>query len=519
MTPELSTREVGHLPRLSWIARIERGVGRVHVVHGSSVEVGGDYVVEGVWDAPFAGAGFHRAEHFFGSGLRIEEGRVWIVPSHALVDRVVYCERGGDLLVSNSLALLLGYAGARLDAGHDYREQTRTLLKGLDGYDPRFPVVHPQIDHLVQVYHDPVLVMAERVIRVPDRGAVPLASFDEYIGRIEEALERIRDNLTSQDRRFPMRMFTTTSSGYDSTAVTALVRKLGVEASFTARRSRRNILPLIHPNILIDDGTPITRRLGVPTRYFEPPRHGVSSDEIFFYAPCTDGAQVLFHTMAREIEQSCRAAVVFTGFHGDKVWDLHTGGEYLSDQMRRGDVSGLDLSEIRLKAGFVDAAIPFMFARNIRDLIAIAASPEMAPWRLGSDYDRPIPRRIVETAGVPRGVFGREKRAALERPPFPFHPDLRREFIEFVRARHGSSPVSMYRHRRIWRAINQLRKRLGLRPSRVAAGPVAPASGQPPIDLSYELHLWALETLSRRLGAPFHTTGRRADPLATPQPS
>ena len=36
----------------------------------------------------------------------------------------------------------------------------------------------------------------------------------------------------------------------------------------------------------------------------------------------------------------------------------------------------------------------------------LACSDEMAPWSLGNDYDRPIPRRIVEEAGIPRALFG-----------------------------------------------------------------------------------------------------------------
>ena len=33
----------------------------------------------------------------------------------------------------------------------------------------------------------------------------------------------------------------------------------------------------------------------------------------------------------------------------------------------------------------------------------------MGDWRVGGDYDRPIPRRIVESAGVPRDYFGMRK--------------------------------------------------------------------------------------------------------------
>ena len=37
----------------------------------------------------------------------------------------------------------------------------------------------------------------------------------------------------------------------------------------------------------------------------------------------------------------------------------------------------------------------------------------MKPWVLGTDYDRPIPRRILEERGVPRAAFGQVKRASV----------------------------------------------------------------------------------------------------------
>ena len=41
----------------------------------------------------------------------------------------------------------------------------------------------------------------------------------------------------------------------------------------------------------------------------------------------------------------------------------------------------------------------------------ITTSAEMRPWSIGGDYDRPIPRRALEEAGVPRELFGQIKYA------------------------------------------------------------------------------------------------------------
>src|SRR5438067_688694 len=61
----------------------------------------------------------------------------------------------------------------------------------------------------------------------------------------------------------------------------------------------------------------------------------------------------------------------------------------------------------------------------------------MAPWRLGSDYDRPIPRRILEEAGIPRQLFGTRKKAVVETYNFPKNRALRRQFFAYARRQLG----------------------------------------------------------------------------------
>jgi hypothetical protein len=46
----------------------------------------------------------------------------------------------------------------------------------------------------------------------------------------------------------------------------------------------------------------------------------------------------------------------------------------------------------------------------VKEIDAIGRSPSMRSWTVGGDYDRPIPRRIVEEAGIPRGAFAKRKR-------------------------------------------------------------------------------------------------------------
>jgi len=55
----------------------------------------------------------------------------------------------------------------------------------------------------------------------------------------------------------------------------------------------------------------------------------------------------------------------------------------------------------------------------------------MAPWALGTDYDRPVARRIVEEAGIERGTFAVRKKNTSSNSPFRW-PHLRRARAGFA---------------------------------------------------------------------------------------
>jgi hypothetical protein len=76
--------------------------------------------------------------------------------------------------------------------------------------------------------------------------------------------------------------------------------------------------------------------------------------------------------------------------------------------------AGASLAEFRLRVGFVHFPVPQSHHRLLPDLQRLSASVEMVPWRIGGEYDRPIPRRIVEEAGIPRELFAVEKKAITQ---------------------------------------------------------------------------------------------------------
>jgi len=66
--------------------------------------------------------------------------------------------------------------------------------------------------------------------------------------------------------------------------------------------------------------------------------------------------------------------------------------------------------EMRLRTNFVHLPPAYFGAGRADRLLAISKSEEMAPWTLWNEYDRPIARRMIEEAGVPRELFGQTKK-------------------------------------------------------------------------------------------------------------
>ncbi len=137
------------------------------------------------------------------------------------------------------------------------------------------------------------------------------------------------------------------------------------------------------------------------------------------------------------------------------MWDVSTPDIYLVDEIRRPDTAGLNLSEIRLKSGFINVVVPFILAINIRDIYEISHSEEMRPWRVLNSYDRPIARRIAETAGVPRGAFGIRKKQVVAFRRYPINNALRNQFFVFLEKEYALTRRVVPPEKAIfWRKIN-----------------------------------------------------------------
>jgi hypothetical protein len=155
-------------------------------------------------------------------------------------------------------------------------------------------------------------------------------------------------------------------------------------------------------------------------------------------------SEIALHSMASYIERNCPAAVVFTGNYGGTVWDVNLDQKYMSDQLKHQSLAGNGLIEIRLKSGFFQVGVPYILGRSQMDVIAIGLSPELEPWRLHNSYDRPVPRRILETAGVDRNLFGRRKIFLMDSYMWPINTGLRKKFFKYLRENQDIKAWQVY---------------------------------------------------------------------------
>jgi hypothetical protein len=511
-------KRITGLPKLAWVAEVDLRTNLCTVRSGEGVETHAEWAVEGVWDAPFEEGAFHLSENFFGSGVRQDGGRLYFVPSVAVTDRLVWAQHGQRLVVSNSLPLLLAFLGARLDPAHDYDLESLTILQGIRRYERRFHLIHPDIDAAFQLYHDRLVVEDGRVTIQTYGHGESFATYEHYIARLRGILAALAENYRSPRRRLRFSTFTTLSSGYDSTAVATLVKEIGLDACFTSARSNTPLPPWLAPKLAVDDGRPNAERLGLRCEELDLRKSEVTEDELFFLAPSTADPEIIFHSLTRHIAETCDAAIVFTGYHGDRVWERTTPEPYICEDIVRGDTSGLNLGEIRLQAGFIHVPVPLILAQSIQSLVAISRSEAMRPWQLDNGYDRPIPRRIAESAGLPRESFGMVKKAVTKHYAFPKNRVLRRKFFHFLERSElfGYAFTALnqvvFRTRRAWlyATVRDRRKILQTYTPRVVFWKE--------VDFRNLMFVWANQILAERFARALHAAlardGARTHPAA-----
>lgn len=409
----------------------------VDLMAGAGVEIRGTRWVEGAWAGPFddfdpAGA------WLAGTAGDLEPQGLTLFPPFHSFDAVYLVRQDAQVWASNSLAFLLEAAQLRLR--HDFPRHLLELaqvIDGLDGHHVSIPLeggISLEVLNLL-----PVTVAMTGTISVGRLPQPPeLSDYGAYVDFLTETCARILDNAASLARRLPMAGLATVSSGYDSAATAAIARRCGVSDAVTITHARDRD----DRSTMDDSGAPVAAALGLDATSFErDARWSVEGDPVIaeFLATGMSGEEVPFRALAEHL----RARVVLTGAYGDKVWGRSVGTD---DRLRRSDLGGSSLTELRLRTGCVHLPVPMLGAVAHPSIAAITGDRSLAPWSVGGDYDRPIPRRIAEDSGVPRQVFGRTKRAVtVLRGRRRLHDDMVRRAVRAYRAAHQQPPRTLHR--------------------------------------------------------------------------
>ena len=461
-----------NVPCLAWLASVNSSTGECRIEHGRLIEARERFFVEGVWPGPFQDGNFDRCETFFGSGaVKRSDDEIAFIPSSATVDFLYYSVTAERVFCSNSLPYLLAACDDKLDEFNpEYSRINNSIVKGIDNYEQKIPTRRGNVGRLM--YYN--LVVKGGMVRQEAKPLPPVFdSFEQYRSYFSDILTRIIQNARDPDRSVQLKVLSTQSTGYDSTAINAIARDSGVDLalSISEPKERLNYFrrkqELNRPS---DSGEEICRQLGIKMasidrRYFlKDPNF-----EKLYWAGVHCCEDMNLHEVCKYVE---KGAVLLTGQLGEMWYNASSTPSdrlrMVNDQLEKWDLSGASLSEARLHIGYVHAPAPYIGARSRKSIFALTHSESMRNWSIGGTYDRPIPRRLAEEAGVPRHLFGQVKLATVVEllPPYLPHGSLlRKEFSSYVKRKRG--PLALMQMRllpKINSAVVKLQWRIGRLP-------------------------------------------------------
>jgi hypothetical protein len=425
---KLKFEQLASLPRLSWCARMRRHEAVAHIRHGSWVETRDDCFFEGAWDGPLEAYRFDEAIMLAGSGARVVNGAILFASPGPMCERLYSLSVANELYVSNSFAFLLTQAGQQLDINYPnyffdflYHHQCgiRVTKKPIRIQGGRYAYLHDYCNILVK----PDLT----ITRIEKNPGDPPRDYSDYVAFLEGSIKSICENAMHPARKQTYRPLTTISQGYDSPAVSVLAARAGCREAVTFRKS-------VSDDGYVDDcGTTIAGYLGLQTTEYERldfnKLSGLPTAE-FYLNPfaMTEALAVM--------EDQFVGSLLITGNWGDNVWSTDKQSGWSLLQMPHMDylAPATTMVDFRLRVGFVLLAPATCGALHCPAIRRITQSREMMPWSVGGDYDRPIARRIIEEAGVPRELFARHKMKGAPWSPRGFSlssPEGDRDFEAF----------------------------------------------------------------------------------------
>jgi hypothetical protein len=379
-------------PKLSWVAKCERD--EVNVFHGSGVEISNDWCFEGVWPGEFKEGDFDLTDVVYGTGVRLRSDCVTFVsPIHNL-DRLYYVDTSPEIhFISNSLPGLLASSGLELSNSIDYANALTSFYYYYKSPLTNMPTSKGNNINLLYYnnlqYDGKSLNEKEKINYTPH-----FSDYKGYYDFLSEVIHHIGDNAKSEFRKNRIEFITTLSQGYDSSAVSALAKKINCTEGISFIDGNTSF------STKCDSGKEVGNVLGIKVIELENKRQYYRDEELIWAANGLSGQLPL----TVYDWPSDKITLLFTGQYGGIVWN---SSKHDPEHLHRGSPAGSGIAEYRLHKGIIHC--PFAFTGKIyaKEIENITFSEEMNPWKLKrKNYNRPIPRRILEEQGVERNSFG-----------------------------------------------------------------------------------------------------------------
>lgn len=427
------------IPCLSWLGELQND--EWHFICGNKVEFNDSNIIEGAWDGNFDEWNFKNSEFVFGSGVSIANGELRFIPPRHCAESlyVIHKKKESKLYVSNSICFLI--EKANIDIGSsDFNSIKNGLENSIEsatkeGCDFANPVIS-ETENIVfyrMTYYN-FSVNSDFSIR---QHFLPTKKYFETFTQYREFLisktRAICENANSLSRKNAFSPITSISRGYDSPAAAVVASELGYLDAITIGVEVWN---------MDDCGETIGNKLGMNTEVVS----HVMADEIAdlnvdfdkeiknisleFIATAGAGDDVTFYPFREYLDQK----IFLSGVYGDFVWEKDAP---LTPGLPKRGIFGKSITEFRLNTGYFHLPIPALGARFSAPLMSLSNSREMQSFSVGGSYDRPIPRRLIEEAGIPREEFGVEKCATA--PHILNRKELFDEAIAETRKRYVST--------------------------------------------------------------------------------
>lgn len=430
------------LPPLAWCAQINKNSDTVVVFHGEMVETNPRGFVEGAWNDSFELLNFTEATVVCGSGGTLDDDNVRFSASTDLSCPLFSIVKDDSVFVSNSPVFIMTVAEEAPDALYPFYSYDLTAIWRQGLYCPNGELkLRPDVSLRVHFATTMSVDKEGSTQFKPHTLCDAPSDYSSYHAMLVKEMTRVFENAQDPGRKSGYKPWAGISSGYDSSATAALASLAGCEDAFTFTDSRQK-------DPRQDSGAANTPYLGMTCTEYDRWHYlkmggRVDAEFAMFAVSAT--------TPMAAMEDLLAGRMIITGSFGDIIWD--TKSEFCHNLSRcwAKFAAGLGQIEFRLRAGYLSFAPAYIGARHNETIHRIINSEEMRDWSIGGKYDRPMPRRIAETAGLPRERFGMEKRASGHShltTPDNFSSQALNNYRHFVNQQHTDAPRRKYHY---WR--------------------------------------------------------------------